>query len=308
MGWTYKIQDSKSDSILHHRFPYHVIVANADSYFNVFGKWPNVYEPKTYGEKIFWRKLFDRNPKFIDMSDKFHARKFVSDAGFDHILKPLTSTINPNDVVHLFKENTFLQMSNACGLNKKINKIEDIPSIELLKSWQENVYGYSRMEWTYLANSHRNQFLIEENLGDLYDIKVYCFDGFAKFCSISKIYSSNDERINTRTGKKACFVSRSGEQLHIRTRFPQIDNWKLWNNTDKHIEESFYISEKLSIGFDHIRVDFLSNSKFLWFSEFTFYPRSGLDPFINTESEIGDMWSLNMSHAVDYLPGETPYV
>ena len=43
------------------------------------GHWPNYVEPRTFNEKIQWRKLFDRNPLFPIFCDKLAARNYVAE-------------------------------------------------------------------------------------------------------------------------------------------------------------------------------------------------------------------------------------
>ena len=39
-----------------------------------FGRIPNYWSPRTYTEKIQWRKMFDRNPELAIWCDKLAAR------------------------------------------------------------------------------------------------------------------------------------------------------------------------------------------------------------------------------------------
>lgn len=47
-------------------------------YFAKFKRLCNFNKPKTFSEKLQWIKLYDRNPKYIKMVDKFEAKKYVS--------------------------------------------------------------------------------------------------------------------------------------------------------------------------------------------------------------------------------------
>ena len=37
----------------------------------------NLKNPKTYTEKLQWLKLYDRNPKYTSLVDKYEVRKYV---------------------------------------------------------------------------------------------------------------------------------------------------------------------------------------------------------------------------------------
>ena len=47
-------------------------------YFAKFKKLCNFKNPKTFSEKLQWIKLYDHNPKYTNMVDKFEAKKYVS--------------------------------------------------------------------------------------------------------------------------------------------------------------------------------------------------------------------------------------
>jgi len=40
------------------------------TYLRTFGKLPNLRHPKTFSEKIAWRKLYQHNPQFPIFADK----------------------------------------------------------------------------------------------------------------------------------------------------------------------------------------------------------------------------------------------
>ena len=51
----------------------------------------NFENPKTYSEKIQWLKLYDRNPLYTQLVDKYNVRSFIKDKiGEDHLIKCLT--------------------------------------------------------------------------------------------------------------------------------------------------------------------------------------------------------------------------
>ena len=43
-------------------------------YYLVFHKRLNLKNPKTFNEKLQWLKLYDRNPEYTRMVDKFEAK------------------------------------------------------------------------------------------------------------------------------------------------------------------------------------------------------------------------------------------
>jgi hypothetical protein len=278
-----------------YRFPYRNVIAGATAFFRVFGHWPNVYEPATYGEKIFWRKLFDRNPAFPRYVDKLQARAVVEERGCAELLKPLLlASLDRDEAVSIAAPGMFVSMSNASRRNARVTTDGGLPDHNTLKNWQEQVYGYSALEWAYLPNAHLNHYLLEPDFGpDLLDIKVYCFAGEPVFGYVAR---ENPTRI--------VVIDRRGDRLSLRNRYPVLQDY---GEAIPHIRQAFDAAAELSKGFDHIRVDFLVTPIGLRFGEFTLYPSSGLNPWIGVESLIGAFWRLDRANAIPYPEGATPY-
>ena len=54
-----------------------------------FGKKLHWKNPKTYNEKLQWLKLYDRNPVYSTMVDKYTAKQFVSERIGSQYVVPL---------------------------------------------------------------------------------------------------------------------------------------------------------------------------------------------------------------------------
>ena len=48
----------------------------------------NLKNPQTFNEKLQWLKLYDRNPKYTQMVDKYEAKKYVSNIIGDEFIIP----------------------------------------------------------------------------------------------------------------------------------------------------------------------------------------------------------------------------
>ena len=59
-------------------------------YRAVFGKKLNLNNPKTFNEKLQWLKLYDRDPEYTAMVDKYEAKKYVAERiGEEYIIPTL---------------------------------------------------------------------------------------------------------------------------------------------------------------------------------------------------------------------------
>ena len=44
----------------------------------IIGKKLNLDNPRTFNEKLQWLKLYDRNPEYVKMVDKYEVKKYIS--------------------------------------------------------------------------------------------------------------------------------------------------------------------------------------------------------------------------------------
>lgn len=63
------------------------------------GKKMNIENPTTLNEKLQWLKLYDRNPEYTKMVDKYEAKKYVSNLiGKEYIIPTLGIYNNFNEI------------------------------------------------------------------------------------------------------------------------------------------------------------------------------------------------------------------
>ena len=58
------------------------------------GKSLNLNNPKTFNEKIQWLKLYDRNPLYTQLVDKYTVREFIKNQLGEEYLIPLLGVWN----------------------------------------------------------------------------------------------------------------------------------------------------------------------------------------------------------------------
>ena len=46
-------------------------------YYYRFHKKLNIKHPQTFNEKLQWLKLYDKNPKYTKMVDKYEVKKYI---------------------------------------------------------------------------------------------------------------------------------------------------------------------------------------------------------------------------------------
>lgn len=65
----------------------------------IIGKKLDLKNPKLLSEKLQWLKLYDRNPIYTKMVDKYEAREYIKDKAGEKYLIPLIGIYNTSDVI-----------------------------------------------------------------------------------------------------------------------------------------------------------------------------------------------------------------
>lgn len=253
----------------------------------------NIDNPETFNQKLQWLKLYDRNPRYTEMVDKYEAKKYVKKViGEEYIIPTIGiydnfDDINFDKLPHQFvmkcthnsggliicKDKKKLDWSNA---KKKINN-----------SLKKN-YFYSSREWPY--KNVKPRIIIEKYLDDgknsqLNDYKIMCFNGKAKCSFVCS------ERDNKDLGLAVTFFDLDWNRMPFERHYRSSDKVILKpKNYNKMIE----LSEKLSENIPFVRVDWYEVNGKLYFGELTFFPGAGFEEFTPEEWDykIGDMLEL----------------
>ena len=154
-------------------------------YYRMFKKFPDLKHPKTYNEKLNWLKLYDRNPFYCKLVDKYEVKKYVSNIiGKDYII-PTYAVYESIEEIDLSKlpEQFVLKGTHDGGSvvicrNKADFDFETVKN-KLRKSLKTNFYWHGR-EWPYKKIKPRiiaEAFMEDYLTAELRDYKFFCFDG-----------------------------------------------------------------------------------------------------------------------------------
>lgn len=258
-------------------------------YRAAFGKKLNWDAPKTYNEKLQWLKLYDRNPKYTVLVDKYLVREYVADTIGEKYLIPLLGVWqNPNDIsFEALPEKFVLKCNHNSGLGMCICKDKSNLDVDKVKQkieegLRQNYYLTGR-EWCYKNVEPRiiAEEFIEDNSGDLKDYKFMCFGGKVK-CSFVCT-----ERFSEK-GLRVTFFDRNWNRMPFERHYPADENPII--RPEKY-EEMIELAEKLAQDYPFVRVDLYEVNGKIYFGELTFYPGSGLEEFTPEEwDEIIGSW------------------
>lgn len=271
-------------------------------FFQEFGHFPNWKKPATYSEKLQWLKLYDRNPEYTRMVDKYAVKKYVTDIiGEKYVIPTLGVWDKPENIEWDKLPNQFVLKTTHGGGNEgvvicrdkvtfdkkaAIDKLNASLRTDLYKVWRE--WPYKNVPKRVLAEKY-----IEPNpeTNDLSDYKFFCFDGKVKGLFVAT------ERQNPNEEVKFDFFDDNYNHLPLRQGH---DHAKVTPPKPKNFELMKRISEQLSKGFPHVRIDLYDLGDKVLFGEITFFHFSGLVKFEPEEWDkiLGDYLILPKSKTI----------
>ena len=246
-------------------------------YYHYFGKALELDNPKTYNEKLQWLKLYNRNPLYTKLVDKYSVKEWVSSCiGSEYVIPTYGVYNSVEEIDFNALPNSFvLKTTHDCG-GIVICQNKDELDLDKAKKTLRNALSHSyyrRMrEWPY-KNVQRKiiaeKYVVNHSTDDLKDYKFFCFDGRVEF-----LFVASDRQSKSET--KFDFYDADFNRLNIVNGHPNSAN-----NVDKpqHFELMIALATKLSSGIPHVRVDFYEADGQVYFGEMTFFHYSGLVPF-----------------------------
>ncbi len=253
-------------------------------YYHYFKKKLDLDNPKTYNEKLQWLKLYNRNPLYTTLVDKYSVKEWVAEKiGEEHVIPTIAVYDNVDEIdFDALPDSFVLKTTHDCGgiiICKDKNKLDIEASKKLLKKAISHSYYRRMREWPYKNVKRRiiaENYMVDSNTSDLKDYKFFCFDGNVEYLFVASERQSKSET-------KFDFFDSSFNHLPIVNGHP---NSTVPQEKPKNFEQMLSLASILSKGMPHVRVDFYEVNGQVYFGEMTFFHYSGLVPF---EPEEWDM-------------------
>lgn len=252
----------------------------------------NLANPQTFNEKLQWLKLYDRNPEYTKMVDKYEAKKYVADIiGEEYIIPTLGVWKKFEDIDFNKLPNQFVLKCThdsgglvICKDKTKLN-IEEAKK-KINKSLKRNYY-YSGREWPYKNVKPRiiaERYMLTNEQKELIDYKFFCFNGKVQTILVCSNRKGNFKNTN--------FYDINWS-LQAFTR-EKHENSKEIIEKPENLDKMIKIAEKLSKDIPFVRVDLYEIGGKVYFGELTFYPSSGFEGFEPEEwdRKLGEMIEL----------------
>lgn len=260
-------------------------------YFLGMKKKLNLDNPRTYNEKLQWSKLYDRNPLYTRLVDKYAVKEYIASVmGNDHIIIPTLGVWDSFDDIDFasLPDKFVLKTTHDSGgvvICTDKSKLDMQAARAKLEKSLANNYYLEHREWPYKDVKPRiiaEKFMVDESGTELKDYKFFCFDGEPKM-----LFIATDRPFDTRFD----FFDIDFNHLPFTQGHP---------NAERPIEkpENFgqmvEIARRLSKGFSQVRVDLYNVNGKIYFGELTFAHFSGNVPFKPAEwdMKIGEWWTL----------------
>lgn len=273
-------------------------------YYAILGKIPNIDKPSLYTEKLQWLKLYDHNPLYTKIVDKYEVKQYISKLiGEQYIIPTIGVWNSPKDIDFNTLPNEFVLKTTFGGGGDGIaicrdKKHSDISVIrkKIEKSFNTNPYVRAR-EWPYKNVPHRviAEKYMEDDSGELRDYKFYCFDGVPKVMLVaSNRFTNHNFNYFDMDFNVLPITSAMGAHADASFERPEC------------FDEMKEIAAKLSAGFAQVRVDLYYCEGKTYFGELTLYDSSGFDDLNSEEwnQKFGDWLKLPEKKNVAQFSGE----
>jgi hypothetical protein len=247
------------------------------------GYWMDFDNPQTFNEKLQWLKLYNRQPVYTHMVDKYAVKRYVADMTGEEYLIPTIGVWDSVDRIDFDSlPNQFVLKTTHGGggggvvicKDKSHFDIEQC-KIKLQHSLETCIYRNLR-EWPYKDVPCRviaEQYMVDESGYELKDYKFFCFNGNVKIVKVD---------FNRQTLHRANYYSKDFDLLPFGEEVcpPNLD---IVHSKPYNFEAMVETAERLASHIPFCRVDLYNVNGKIYFGEITFFPASGFGPFTETE-------------------------
>ena len=242
-------------------------------YQSATGKNLDLKNPKTFDEKIQWMKLYDSTPLKTQLADKYLVRDYISEKIGDEYLIPLLGVWGSFDDIDFDSlPNQFvLKANHGSGWNiivRDKSKFDKKEAKKKFKKWMNTNFAYTaglELHYRDIKPLIIAEKYLENEGGELFDYKILCFSGNAKYIWVDYGRYTNHCRD---------IYNRDWQLQPFTIIYPNSNR-----NADKPelLEQMLKLSEILATDFPHVRVDFYIVAGKIYFGEMTFTSNNGIN-------------------------------
>lgn len=266
-------------------------------WYQTMGYELDLKNPKTFNEKLQWLKLYDRNPLYPLLVDKYEVKKWISEKiGAEYVI-PTLAVYNSADEIDIdslpnefvlkctHDSGSTIICNNKASFNVSVERKKLQASLRYNYFWNAREWPYAKIKHRIVAEKYINDSSIQNKNG-IVDYKFFCFNGYVD-CVMVCIDRATKET-------KYFFMDKEWNILPYNIRgMNESATAKI--PKPKCLIEMFSIASSLSQGFPFVRVDMYSINDHPLFGEMTFFPNGGFDPNIirDVDFMFGDKIQLS---------------
>jgi len=273
-------------------------------FYGKMGFWPDFENPKTFSEKVNWRKLYSSNASYVKFSDKLAVRDHVRLKIGERFLIPVlySGESITAEQLHRLGDNIVVKANHDSGSTRIIreNTLEKAAEVSAhIERALKIDFGRITNQWWYSKIPRRvyvERMLPGDDSGLPCDYKFFVFkqpspepprvlievDYARGTPEHHRTFYDGERNIVQHLGQG---IRVGGDTPNLLTPFPDIDNYA----------EMLGAVLTLAEDFDHVRIDMYEAGGSIYFGEMTFSDGGGRSRCHPHEFDyvLGDLWALN---------------
>lgn len=241
------------------------------------GRKLDLEHPLDYTEKLQWLKLYDHNPKYTQMVDKYNVKQYVAECIGEEYVIPSLGVWSRFEEIDFEKlpDKFVLKCTHDSGsyvICKDKTTWNKKKAEKRINKYMNRDYFNCSREWPY--KNVKPQIIAEPYLedkrdGELRDYKFFTFSGEPKVLYIAQGRGKSEETVADFYDMEFNHLPFTIDHDMAKDKPHPPENFKLMQK----------LAAKLSEGTPQIRVDFYEVNGKVYFGELTFFHCSGLTDF-----------------------------
>lgn len=248
----------------------------------------DIRNPVTFNEKMQWLKLYDRNPVYTKMADKYEVRSIVkAKLGAEYLIPLLGVWESVEEIAWEKLPEQFVlkcthDSASVCICKDKAGFDKAAACRKLDRALKVNYY-YASREWPYKNIKPRiiaEKYMADESGTELKDYKIYTFGGEPYLIQVDF-----DRFVRHRRN----LYTTEWEYIDEEIEYPKDPSVRI--QKPEKLEEMLACARKLAGNTASLRTDFYSVNDKIYFGEITFYQEAGFARFSSEEyaKKLGEM-------------------
>lgn len=256
--------------------------------------------PTSFGEKIIWRIVHDRDPRLIEWSDKLAMRGYIrrmlgEEIAAAHLPRLVWQGTRAADIpFDSFEGPVVIKVNNGSRRNIVWDPRAEgdrAAVVAQLRHWLRHPKSPAGFLWIY--NRIRPRILIEEHIGgpemaEVTEIKFMVFGTRVGAATITRQARAEKAVVDADGVPLAVALIGGATPYHP---MPDVEKPVFWDEIRAH-------AITLADGKDKLRVDFMTTGGRWWFGELTPFSNGGRLVYApeTYDRQLADMWVLPTRH------------